>query len=108
MPTIAAPSSTSSPSRTLRVIDLLRPHWKALTIALVAVLGETLTDVLEPWPIKIVVDNILQAKTCPADLSGIVTALFGHDTYADRELCRRRGGGHRGGRRASALTSKST
>jgi subfamily B ATP-binding cassette protein MsbA len=48
----------------------------------VAVLGETLTDILEPWPIKIVVDNILQSKKLPAVLSGVVTALFGHNTYA--------------------------
>ena len=44
---------------------LIRPHWKALAIALLAVLGETLADVLEPWPIKIVVDNILQSKKLP-------------------------------------------
>ncbi len=69
-------------SRKLRIIDLLRPHWKALTIALVAVLGETLTDILEPWPIKIVVDNILQSKKLPATLGDIVTGLFGHNHYA--------------------------
>ena len=57
-------------SRRLRIIDLVRPHWKALTLALVAVLGETLTDILEPWPIKIVVDNILQSKKLPAVLGG--------------------------------------
>ena len=61
-----AQSSDATPSRRLRIIDLVRPHWKALTIALVAVLGETLTDILEPWPIKIVVDNILQSKKLPA------------------------------------------
>ena len=44
---------------------LVRPHWKALTLALLAVLGETLADILEPWPIKIVVDNILQSKKLP-------------------------------------------
>jgi subfamily B ATP-binding cassette protein MsbA len=69
-------------SRKLRIIDLVRPHWKALTIALVAVLGETLTDILDPWPIKIVVDNILQSKKLPAVLGGIVSALFGHNAYA--------------------------
>jgi ATP-binding cassette subfamily B protein len=69
-------------SRRLRIIDLVRPHWKALTIALVAVLGETLTDILEPWPIKIVVDNILQSKKLPSVLSGIVTGLFGSNTDA--------------------------
>ena len=69
-------------SRRLRIIDLVRPHWKALTIALVAVLGETLTDILEPWPIKIVVDNILQSKKLPPVLGGIVTGLFGSNASA--------------------------
>jgi ATP-binding cassette subfamily B protein len=69
-------------SRTLRIADLVRPHWKALTVALVAVLGETLTDLLEPWPIKIVVDNILQAKALPGWLGGAVTRLFGDNAYA--------------------------
>ena len=44
---------------------ILRPHWKALVLALVAVVGETLADVLEPWPITIIVDNILQGKRLP-------------------------------------------
>src|ERR1035437_10400729 len=74
------PAATSS--QKLRLIDLVRPHWKALTIALVAVLGETVTDILEPWPIKIVVDNILQSKKLPAVLGGIVTGLFGQNANA--------------------------
>jgi ATP-binding cassette subfamily B protein len=65
----------------LRIVPLLRPHWKALTIALVAVLGETLTDVLQPWPIKIVVDNIVQSKTLPGWLGHVVSALFAGDKY---------------------------
>jgi ATP-binding cassette subfamily B protein len=69
-------------SHTLRMIDLVRPHWKALTIASVAVLGETLTAILDPWPIKIVVDNILQSKKLPGLLGGIVTGLFGQNKYA--------------------------
>jgi ATP-binding cassette subfamily B protein len=59
---------------------LLRPHWKALTLAFVAVLGETLSDVLEPWPIKIVIDNILQSKKLPDWLGGFVSHTFGHET----------------------------
>src|ERR1700674_2179771 len=72
----------SKASGKLKIVDLVRPHWKALTLALVAVLGETLTEILEPWPVKIVVDNILQAKKLPAVLGGIVTGLFGPDTDA--------------------------
>lgn len=69
-------------SRKLRIIDLVQPHWKALSVALVAVLGETLTDILEPWPIKIVVDNVLQSKQLSGTLGGIVASLFGRNPYA--------------------------
>jgi subfamily B ATP-binding cassette protein MsbA len=82
MPDQAKEPLESTSARRLRIIDLLRPHWKALTIALVAVLGETLTDILEPWPIKIVVDNILQSKKLPPVLGGIVAGLFGQNTDA--------------------------
>jgi ATP-binding cassette subfamily B protein len=82
MPNIESHSPASHSSRKLRIADLIRPHWRALTVALAAVLGETLTDVLEPWPIKIVVDNILQGKALPAPLGGIVIRLFGHDAFA--------------------------
>ena len=51
-------------------------------MALVAVLGETLATILEPWPIKIVVDNILQSKKLPPALSHIVPALFGQNAEA--------------------------
>ena len=69
-------------SARLKIIRLIRPHWQALSIALLAVLGETVTDVLEPWPIKIVVDNIVQTKKLPGWLAGIVTGLFGQNKYA--------------------------
>jgi ATP-binding cassette subfamily B protein len=61
---------------------LIRPHWKALGIALLAVLGVTLADVLEPWPIKIVVDNILQSKPLPGPWAALVVSLFGASTFA--------------------------
>lgn len=61
---------------------LIRPHWKALTLAFVAVLGETFSDVLEPWPIKIVIDNILQYKKLPGWLQGLVSSSFGNDKLA--------------------------
>jgi subfamily B ATP-binding cassette protein MsbA len=82
MPNQPDASPASTPSRRLRIVDLLRPHWKALTVALVAVLGETLTDILEPWPIKIVVDNILQSKKLPAVLGALVAGLFGRNATA--------------------------
>jgi ATP-binding cassette, subfamily B, bacterial len=63
------------------MVELLRPHWKTMSLALVAVLGETATDLLEPWPLKIVVDNLLQSKPLPSWLAGIVSHL-GQDKLA--------------------------
>ena len=71
-----------SRSRQLRIASLLRPYWKALTIAFVAVLGETLTDILEPWPIKIVVDNLLQSKKLPGWMGTIAARLSHTDRLA--------------------------
>jgi len=82
MPETAANPLRSHRSGNLTITHLVRPHWKALTIALLAVLGETLTDVLEPWPIKIVVDNLLQSKKLPGWLGGIVAGLFGEHKLA--------------------------
>lgn len=75
------PKSRSSP-RALRIIDLVRPHWKGLTLAVVAVLGETLTDILDPWPIKIIVDNVLRSKDLPGILGRVVSGTFGQGPYA--------------------------
>jgi ATP-binding cassette subfamily B protein len=75
-------SSQKVDAKALRLSSILRPHWVTLTLALIAVLGETVTDVLEPWPIKIVVDNMLQSKPLPAWLNRPVVGLFGHHTFA--------------------------
>ncbi len=74
--------SSRSPLGALRVVDLVRPHWKALTLALVAVAGETLTDVLDPWPIKLIVDNVLQSKPLPGSLGRLVVEAFGQGPLA--------------------------
>ena len=72
----------SSQSAKLSVVRLIRPYWKQLALAFVAVLGETFSDVLEPWPIKIVIDNILQSKKLPGWLAGFVSGAFGQNKLA--------------------------
>jgi subfamily B ATP-binding cassette protein MsbA len=65
-------------SRKIQISYLLRPHWKTLTIAFVAVLGESATDLLEPWPLKVVIDYVLGSKKIPSWLSSLVGATVGH------------------------------
>src|SRR5437870_13634829 len=57
----------------IRITDLLYPHWKALTLAFVAVIGESATDLLEPWPLKIVFDYVFGSKRMPDWLTSAVS-----------------------------------
>ncbi len=68
-------------SKALSIIDFLRPHWKALTLALLAVAGEAATDLLEPWPLKIVLDYLLQSKPPPGWMSTMI-GWIGQDKLA--------------------------
>ena len=71
-----------SASHTLTILDLARPHWKALTLGLVAALAVTVTDILDPWPVKIIIDHVLQSKPLPGVVGGWVPAYFGQGPSA--------------------------
>ena len=52
----------SNPKRRVTIMQLLRPHRKALSLGLLAIAGESVADLLTPWPLKIVLDNVLGHK----------------------------------------------
>ena len=58
----------------------------ALTFGFVAVIGESVTDLLEPWPLKIVFDNVLGSKRMPDWLASVVYSIAGHDKAAILEF----------------------
>src|ERR687888_1637198 len=62
----------------VRLGGLLRPYWKYLIVALLATLGDAAAGLLQPWPLKLVIDNVLQVKQqLPPALAHLVDALFG-------------------------------
>ena len=65
-----------------RLSYLLRPHWPELSLAFVAVIGESVTDLLEPWPLKVVFDNILGSKPLPNWLAVVVHSVAGRNKLA--------------------------
>src|SRR5262247_4059200 len=69
-------------SEAFGIADLLRPHWRAISLALLAVVGEIAADLLEPWPLKMVIDYVLQGKQMPHWLAGMVSRLTGNDPIA--------------------------
>src|SRR5215218_7241990 len=78
---VADTDSAPRPPGKLRIGDFIKPHWRSLLLAFLAVIGETLADILEPWPIKIVVDNVLQSKALKG-WAGTVVGYIGTDKLA--------------------------
>jgi ATP-binding cassette, subfamily B, bacterial len=65
----------------IRITDLLYPHWFTLTLAFIAVIGESITDLLEPWPLKVVFDYVFGSKRMPDWLAGVV-GWIGTDKFS--------------------------
>ena len=47
-------------SKPLTIRELLRPHRKALILGGLAAVGDGAAGLLQPWPLKIVFDNVLK------------------------------------------------
>src|SRR5215813_11236269 len=73
-------------TRKLTIASLLRPHRKALAFGLVAVIGEGIANLLEPWPLKIVLDNVLRDKRTGGWLNNFISHVTGNDKYGILEF----------------------
>ncbi len=65
---------------------LARPYAGSLSIALFAVVGEGVTGLLDPWPLKIVFDSVSGSKPIPAWLANRLPAALTADKVAILEL----------------------
>ena len=54
----------------VKLRELLRPYSKLLALAFVAMLIESAMDLLEPWPLKVILDHVIGSKTPPPWLAG--------------------------------------
>jgi ATP-binding cassette subfamily B protein len=64
-------------SRRVTILQLLRPHRKALWFGLLAIAGESVADLLTPWPLKIVLDNVLGHKQSHGWLNRVIQRIAG-------------------------------
>src|SRR2546430_981881 len=65
----------------IRITDVLYPHWLTLSFAFIAVIGESITDILDPWPLKIVFDYVFGSKRMPDWLASAVS-FIGTDKFS--------------------------
>lgn len=78
-----APASLGAPAagtvrRQLRLLRYARPHLRGLTVVVAAMLAEVGLQLLRPWPLKLLIDNVLGGHRIP----GALTWLVGTDRKA--------------------------
>jgi ATP-binding cassette subfamily B protein len=70
----------TTPKITIR--ELLRPHKKALVLGALAAIGDGIANLLDPVPLKIVLDNVLQSKAATGWPNTLILSLAGPDKFA--------------------------
>jgi ATP-binding cassette, subfamily B, bacterial len=66
------PTAGGPERRKLSIGRLLKPHAKLLTIGIVAVFLEGISNLAEPWPLKIVLDNVLKSRPGHGPLNQLI------------------------------------
>jgi subfamily B ATP-binding cassette protein MsbA len=66
-----------SKSKGFTITSLLRPHFKLLAVGFLGVAGEAIANLLEPWPLKVVLDNVLRSKPAQGWLNTWILSAFG-------------------------------
>ena len=68
--------------RAIRIVDFLKPHTRALLIGLVAAIGETIANLAEPWPLKLVFDSVLKNHPVQGRLADLLFSFIGENKSA--------------------------
>ena len=68
--------------RSMRAADLLRPHAAAFFLAMFAAVGQTVADLLEPWPLKIVIDTAFRSRATRDWVNEFLSAALGEHQWA--------------------------
>jgi len=75
-----------APIGKLTIRELLKPHIAALTVGFIAVVGEGAANLLEPWPLKIVLDSVLRQRPVHGWLNHFIHSAAGDDKLAMLKL----------------------
>jgi len=68
--------------RAWNFVELWKPHSKALALGLLAAIGQSAANLLEPWPLKIVLDSVLKSRPIQGWLNPLVVSIAGTNRLA--------------------------
>jgi subfamily B ATP-binding cassette protein MsbA len=73
--------ATNRLQRGITVLQLLRPHYRLLGLGILAIGGESIADLLQPWPLKIVLDNVIAHKSSRGWLFALIRRTAGTEAH---------------------------
>jgi ATP-binding cassette subfamily B protein len=76
----------SGETKRVTIRDLLRPHSKALLVGMLASIGGAVANLLEPFPLKLVLDNVLKSKPATGWLNQLILSTAGGDKLSALEF----------------------
>ena len=68
--------------RSVGLAYLFRPYTRIFVLALLAGVGQTVADLLEPWPLKVVIDTALRSRPSRGWLNDLLLSTFGEQKCA--------------------------
>jgi len=80
-----APAALTRETRDRKKISigsLLRPHIGPLVLGFIAIAGESAANLLQPWPLKIVLDDVLRSHNSHAWTMRIIHQMVGTEALA--------------------------
>jgi len=69
-------------SKKVSIRELLKPHLGSLSLGLLGVIGEGVANLLEPWPLKLVLDDVLRGRESHAGVMRWIHEVVGTDKLA--------------------------
>src|SRR5579884_221389 len=64
--------AVSSLGRQRRLLRYARPHWRAILLLSATMLVDIALDLGRPWPLKLVIDNVLGHRRTPSPLATVL------------------------------------
>src|SRR6202166_4654159 len=81
------PLTAQKPGRNITLRELLRPHRKALIFGTLAAIGDAVANLLDPIPLKVVLDNVLKSKAADDTwLNNLIISIAGTDKFVVIEV----------------------
>ena len=76
------PAIAPKEARKGTIRELLRPHTKALIFGVLAAVGDAVANLLDPLPLKIVLDNVLRSQAPTGWLNTLMLSVAGSNKLA--------------------------